>query len=299
MRVLITGASGMLGKDISLQYLNTKDITVYGIFRNADPDLERYPIIPVNMDLTDLTRLRQVLKELKPDLIIHCAAMVNVDGCEKNREYAHTLHSEASKVLALNSGSRFVYISSDSVFDGKEGNYVETAIPYPLNYYAQTKLEGEKSALSCNPESLVIRTNIYGFHFKKSLSLAEWAIENLAQHRKIGGFNDVCFNPLYTKQLAQIVESLAQLNYTGIIHAGSGTAISKYNFLLRLAGLFGYSAELIEEKSVDTVSFHAPRPKNTTLDISLLKKTLLYCPSLTEGLNMLHRDYCLTHPLNS
>lgn len=293
MRVLVTGASGMLGKDIVKLFSRSGGYEIYTCQIDQTEILNRENINSVTFDLTDSNLFSKHLKEIRPDLIIHCAAIVNVDACEKDKDKALKLHSETINQIAIDSpSSKLVYISTDSVFDGSKGDYLEKDKPNPLNYYATSKLEGEQNTLKLVKNSMVVRTNIYGFHLQPNkVSLAEWALDSLQNKRSIGGFIDVWFNPVYTMQLAEAILKLINIKFSGIINVAAGTVVSKYSFLTELARIFGYDPGLIEMKSVDSMNFTARRPCNTTLNLQLLVKTLGIVPSLFEGLTQFHDDY--------
>jgi dTDP-4-dehydrorhamnose reductase len=209
-----------------------------------------------------------VLNQSKPDIIINCAAIVDIDICEKNHILADALHVGVTKNLAKYPDSRFIYISTDSVFGGQEGDYRENDQTDPQNYYALSKLAGEQAALSENPNSIVLRTNIYGFHLPLGKSLAEWAIQNIQEKKQIQGFTDVLFNPLYTKQLAKIVKFMVNEDYRGIINIAADKSINKYEFLKKIAKGLGYSDEFIKKGTIVDFGLKAKRPRNSTLNIS-------------------------------
>ncbi len=292
MRILITGASGMLGKDIVkvFQYISGNEVTA--VFRSSKDNVHFKGIRIINIDITQSIEFAKVLREVMPDIIIHSAAIINVDQCESIKDDALKLHSTIVSTIAMYSSySKFVYVSSDSVFEGSKGDYKETDTPSPINYYAQSKFEGEKNTLTLLSNSIVVRTNIYGFHFNGKNSLAEWALKNLKSGTSIEGFTDVYFNPVYTFQLAEILKELIDKDYKGLIHVGSGEYISKYHFLINLAKAFGYNQELIIPKSVDMVNFNAKRPLNTTLNTELLKQNLNFVPELDGGIHKFHFDF--------
>ncbi|WP_414733592.1 dTDP-4-dehydrorhamnose reductase family protein [Acetobacterium carbinolicum] len=271
-KILITGASGMLGKRIIELFSIDQKYEVYGVSRknknNDSPD-----IIMVNIDLMDMEAVEDGLNQIKPEMIIHCAANVNLEDCQKNQNAAYKLHVESTqKLAAYNPGStKFIYISTDSVFDGRKGNYTEEDKVNPLNYYAESKYLGEKTAISSNSNTLVIRTNIYGFGSSEGHSLVEWAIEQLSSNQSIKGFEDVLFNPVYVGQLAAIIKKLLEEgNITGVLNIGSDQFISKYQFLKKVAKTFDFSDELISSASSDSMSMLIDRPKNTTLNVSKL-----------------------------
>jgi dTDP-4-dehydrorhamnose reductase len=292
-RVLVTGASGMLGKDFISLFSESGGYDIYTNQIDHEEILKDRDINSLTFDLTDTSLFAGYLKEIQPDLIIHCAAIVNVDRCENDKDHALRLHCETVNQIALHAVSaKLVYISTDSVFDGTKGNYQESDQTNPLNYYAKSKLLGEENTLKLLKNSMVVRTNIYGFHLQENKpSLAEWALSSLQKNKSINGFTDVFFNPVYTKQLAVEVLKLINLNFNGLIHVASGTFLSKYIFLTELARTFGYNPDLIRKESIDTMHFSAKRPNNTTLNTNLVAKTLGSVPDFTEGMKQFHLDY--------
>ncbi len=288
MKILVTGANGMLGKDIVDILSEDRSLTVFPLDISASNKPNS-----LMADITDRKMLSGALSKADPEVIIHCAAITNVDTCEKNRELVQKLNVDATRDIAsFKPGStRLIYISTDSVFDGKRGNYSEDDTPNPRNCYAKSKLEGEKAALSENRNTLVLRTNIYGFHKPAGSSLAEWAIGELSKGNKLNGFHDVYFNPLYTKQLASTIKRLiAVKDIRGILNVAAGENISKYDFLLKIAGAFGYPRDQVRKTSIDASGLGAERPKNTTLNISRLKQLLNESPSIDDGIAELRND---------
>ena len=278
----------MLGKDIFVR-LSVAGFYVFGV------DQVKSLLLPEESqiigDITDNEFVSLVLKKVNPDIIIHCAAIVNLNTCEENHKLAFSLHVESTENLARYKPgvTKIIYISTDSVFDGEKGDYAETDIPNPLNYYAKSKLEGENAA-KLNPEYIVIRTNIYGFNIPLKNSLAEWAIKNFSTNNSIQGFSDVVFNAVYTKQLADIIRKLIQMDYKGLINVASKDFISKYEFLVNIARAFGTSEKLIEETSSENFHFAVPRPKKTYLNIKKLEK-LLPVPNINSGIMDMIKDF--------
>lgn len=288
MRILITGSSGMLGKEIFNEFLKN-DNNVFGVDLKSNSSLpERAQIVG---DLTEKKFVLSVLKDIDPDIIIHCAALVNLDTCEKNKGIADKIHVAATKLLSqYKSGStKLIYISTDSVFDGKKGNYLETDKPNPINYYAKSKLAGELKA-KFNSNHIIIRTNIFGFNTPLKGSLAEWAINNLENNKAIKGFTDVVFNAIYTKHLAKIISTLCSIDYKGTINIASANKVSKYEFLRLLSQELNFSKLLLGESTSKDINFTIPRPKITSLNTDKIQKITIL-PSVEEGIIDLVNDY--------
>jgi dTDP-4-dehydrorhamnose reductase len=295
--ILITGAAGMLGKDIAQLVSREHGMRSFGIVRSEHQTCFANEV--VLCDLADAEKLKRILHQIDPAVIIHCAAIVDFDRCEQDHQQADAVHVHATRVLSRFKASttRFIYVSTDSIFDGEKGNYTESDRAAPLNYYATSKYAGENVALGANPSCAVVRTNIYGFHSEMGKSLAEWAIGNLSSGKSISGFTDVIFNPLYTKQLARLlVRYFVDSRFNGIWHFGTEQFHSKHDFLCSLATTFGYSSALVERGSIEQIHFTAPRPKDTTLNVSRLKDIVGEIPTLDEGLREMQEDYSIAFP---
>lgn len=291
-RVLITGSSGMLGKDIVSVLSNNHDLDVFGFGRVANSYIEEKR--QILGDLTDFSFLKDILDKIKPGIIVHCAAMVNVDACESNKDAADAIHYGATNVLSSYTpiSTKFIHISTDSVFDGIKGNYSENDSPNPLNYYAKSKLSGEQVATRNNPNSIIIRTNIYGFNYLPGKSMVEWALNSLSKGQPITGFTDVRFNPLYTKQLARAINKLIERNdFNGIINFAANEEINKFDFLVLLAKTFNLPLHLIRSGSVSSIQFSAPRPHNTSLKVELMRNKFGLDLSVLQGMKELRADY--------
>ena len=293
MKILITGATGMLGRVLTKTLSQKTEYIIYAVSRKNQKDKFDNGVINwLCFDLTNLIELAKTISLLKPDLIIHCAAVVNVDQCEEMKDYVDSLNKGFIDIVSFNSpNTKIIFVSSDSVFDGVSGNYLEADETEPLNYYAKSKVDAEEKLINSELNYLILRTNIFGYHLPKSSSLVEWAIEKLSKSEKIGGFNDVYFNPLYVDQLSEIILKLIDLKVEGIINIASDTKLNKYDFLLEIAEVFGFDKKLIEKKSVNEFDFKAIRPENTTLNTGLLNKIIGFTPSLKDGIKKMYFDY--------
>lgn len=288
MRVIITGSSGMLGSKIVEQLLIKNKYEVFG-FDQVSAEISNPFYKECILDLTDFTKLQTAIIKVKPDAIIHTAAIVNLNTCETNPELASKLHIEVSRYLA-EAGARTIYISTDSVFNGKKGDYMEDDIPDPLNNYSKTKFLGEYAVKANNPNHVIIRTNIFGFNIPLKGSIAEWAIKSFENNEQITGFSDVFFNAIYTKHLAEKIEILLYSNFTGTIHIGTSNYISKYDFLKYLYEKFNLQGTGVNEGNSNEIRSNIVRPVNTTLNIDHAK-ALFKLPTVFEGIDELINDY--------
>ena len=291
MKVGITGASGMLGSAL-ITHLS-KSYRVFATSRGRG--VEGKNIKWDCFNLTDIILLTEWLETIRPDVVIHCAAITNVDLCEDNVKLATKLHIETTELIAnfLDSyGGRLIYISTDSVFDGeKQGAYSESDLVNPLNVYAKTKMMGEKSVQSMN-NGLVLRTNIIGWTQEGKTSFFEWVVDRLNDNMSLNLFYDVYFSPLTVYDLSFIIEKIIEKPILGLYHCGSSDIISKYDFGKKMAEIFQLSDTNINRVSVDSMDFKASRPKNMALNSDKLSDKLQYdIPSAIDSIVRMKIQY--------
>jgi dTDP-4-dehydrorhamnose reductase len=240
----------------------------------------------VAVDLADRSAAHSVVETVRPDIIIHCAALADVDACENDYASAYAIHADATAYLAeaLGTCGRFIYMSTDSVFDGRRGMYREDDKPNPLNNYARTKLEGERAVSSRLKNHLIVRANMIGHRPAGGGSLAEWVVGNLRSGTPICMFTDVLFSPLDMTTLAALIMRLVGSDVTGCIHLGSRDGVSKYDLGCRLAERMGLDTSLITPVSVSSANFRAPRPLDTTLNVSKAQRILGAFPAVYDEL---------------
>jgi dTDP-4-dehydrorhamnose reductase len=283
--ILVTGASGLLGANLLLQ-ARDGGREVVGLCHSQPLSVPSVPMYA--RDLTNFSDVRAVITTLRPAAIIHCAAATAVDWCENHPIETEKINAEAAGLLAgvakeLN--AKFVYVSTDSVFDGARGNYSESDLPCPLNVYATSKLNGERATLRENPDALVVRVNIYGWNAQEKQSLSEWILGQLLARREVPGFTDVIFSPLLVNDLADALLRMVDLQLSGTYHVTGSQAISKFEFARMLARIFGADDALIAPARVADSKLRAPRPRNTSLNTQKLQLALgMPMPGVEAGL---------------
>jgi dTDP-4-dehydrorhamnose reductase len=264
--ILITGASGLLGANL-MMVARQHGVEVAGIYHEHAIHLPGVALF--RADLTSRSALEAIFAKLRPASVIHCAAASHVDWCEEHPEAAAELNIRASAAIAEIAGktnARFLYISTDSVFDGLRGNYSESDVTAPVNTYAQSKLEGEREALRCHPSAAVARISLYGWNARNKQSLAEWIIDQLGAGHDVPGFTDVIFNPMLANDLAVILLEMVRRNLAGIYHVAGSEPVSKFKFARRVASAFGFDPAKIVPSRISESGLKAPRPRNTSLN---------------------------------
>lgn len=224
MKIVILGANGMLGK---------------ALVKELSPCYEVTGLTHSDLDVTDGAKILTKLDALMPDLIINAAAIVNLAVCEENPSLGYLVNTRAQSLLtefARAQGVRCIYISTDHYYTGdRQRLHTESDSIKLVNEYARTKYLGECAALSYN-RALVLRTNIIGFRGDKSRpTFAEWAIKSLLAGEKLTLFTDFYTSPLTARQLARLVHKAISINLSGLYNAAGNFAISKAEFILKLA----------------------------------------------------------------
>ena len=280
MNILVTGGSGLLGSAISF-YL--KDYFKVTATYTAHP-FKLNGCDTIFMDITDEKSTAAEIKKIKPDAIIHTAALVGVDVCEKDPTLAHRLHVEGTRnVVNAAKHAKIIYISTDYVFDGRKGMYKETDEPHPINYYGRTKLEGESIVNS--EKNAIIRTSLFGWSIvKDKKNFATWILNEMADNRRVNMFADQYKSIILVNDLAIVLKEIVERNITGILNVAYEDRFNKYDFAMKLADVFGLDKRLIQKVRRADVPGHEKMPLDVSLDISKAKKLLrTKIPSLHQG----------------
>jgi dTDP-4-dehydrorhamnose reductase len=294
-RILITGTSGLLGLNLALEM--AKEHIVFGLAKE-----QIYPptFTAIQTDLLVPHTVERILDQVQPDWVIHCAALANLDACEADPEQARKLNSEIPLELASHvarGGARLLHISTDAVFDGQGGNYSENDFPNPLGIYAKTKLEGEHGVAEADPQAVIARINLFGWSLSGTRSLAEYFFYNLQGGKPVMGFTDVIFCPLLANDLAQIFLKMFSLHLNGLFHVVSRECISKYQFGVEIARIFGLDETLITPKSWEEAGLKAARAPNLNLRSEKLTKAIGEpLPDISSGLERFYRLYQEGYP---
>ena len=299
MRILVTGASGLLGVNLALEAArqhqvigianqhairtNVFEVRSFDLLAGADPG----------------SRLvENLLADVNPDWVIHCAALANMDVCELEPEQARKINVEIPRRLAqgvrqaqaYHPGARLLHVSTDAVFDGQrprsQGGYLEEDQPNPMGVYAQTKLQAERAVLEADPSALVARVNLMGWSISGKRSLAEFFYTNLKAGSPVRGFDDVYFCPLLVNDLAHIFLNMLEQGLSGLYHVFSRDTTSKYDFGVAVARRFGFDPGLITPVSVQAANLSAARSPNLVMRTDKLSHALARpLPSWREGLD--------------
>ena len=270
--ILITGGTGLFGINFYKQYYQKYNIFLIGNQKKKIINTKIYYI-----DLFDLRKIDLFCKKNKIDTIIHAAAMTNIEDCQKNKKKCFKTNVSLTKLLNkfcnINK-IKFVFISTDQIFNKNKSFKGELLKSNPCNYYGYTKSTAEKAVLNDNLDSLVIRTNFFGYGTKYRKSFSDWIIFNIKKNIKINVFDDIYFNPLYLKSLNTYVINLIKLKSKGIFNLVSDEKISKFEFAIKIASVFKLNNKFIIKSKFLLNKKLVKRPRDMTLSNKKLKKKL-------------------------
>jgi len=281
MRILITGAYGQLGSSLK-QILNINhDVYNTGIH------------IPKNkkgfqLNIQDKVQVKNLVNFIKPNLIINLAAMTNVDLCETNYKLAEEVNINGVKNIYDSFDGKIIHLSTDYVFDGRDGPYSEEDQVNPISIYGKTKLKSEEILLK-REESLILRANVlYDISSNNKANFLNWIIENLEAKKQINIVDDQYNNPTWTMSFAKVINLCIENNIHGLFHWGDDSYLSRYEFSLKIAEKYNLDSSLIKKITTKELGQIAPRPLKGGLKKENLENILnIKAPSVDDCLDQI------------
>ena len=279
MKVLVTGKDGLLAPYFKKLLPIDWEVHLTG---------RRNGILKADLSL--LKDVKDLLNKVNPDIIIHCAAMTDVDFAEKNQELAYKTNCELIKNLIkyIKNETLFIYFSSDQVYPGiknfkelyKEGD------ENPINVYGKTKLEGEKVLLA-HKKSIIFRSNFFGKSFTKNrYSFDEFILNTVNLNKKLYLYDDILFSPLSMKSVVNITKLSIQQNLIGVYNLGSNSGMSKYQFGKQFLKKMKIEYSNIVKSNSSDKKNRAPRPLNMQMNSNKIEKKLkIKLPKLIDEIN--------------
>ncbi|MCG6229916.1 dTDP-4-dehydrorhamnose reductase family protein [Vibrio furnissii] len=283
MKVLVVGATGMLGYSIFSNLSDSNDLDVYGTVRSVDGLEKFFPSVDkllLNVDIKEFETLEYSIKQTKPDVVINCIGLIkqhdmskqHVEAVEVNALLPHKIAQVCSSIDA-----RLIHFSTDCVFDGKAGNYVETDLPTATDLYGKSKCLGEVEYGS----NITLRTSIIGHELKSSVSLVDWF---LSQEGTVKGFSKAIFSGLPTAYVAKVLKEyvLPNTSLSGVYQL-SVDPIDKYSLISKISEV--YSKDIEIEKFEDFVI-------DRSLNSSKFREETGFVPPTWDYLvEFMHEDY--------
>lgn len=280
-KILITGGSGLLALNWAYKVKGNYHVILA---------LHRRKFSIDNIEIIDINELKECLSS-DINIVINTIGLTSVEVCEENPKSAYETNVKTISNIAnlcKENNIKLVHISTDHLFDGAKSYYSENDKPTPLNVYARTKLEAEQLVMNVYPDTLIIRTNFFGNGTNYRQSFSDTILEALQNNQAIELFNDVFFTPILIDELVKKVHQLISIKATGIFNLVGNERLSKYDFGLQLAKVFGLNNTLIKPISISDRQGLVPRPRDMSLSNVKLRRILKQnLPSLTKQLEAL------------
>lgn len=287
-KVLITGSNGLLGQKLSDLYLTLPDtrFLATGTGPNRHPAGDKVPY--KMLDIRNANAVMSLFKEFRPDCVIHTAAMTNVDQCESEKEACWDLnvHAVAAIVDACNEvDAHLIHLSTDFIFDGKAGPYIEEALPNPISYYGESKLAGEKLVQEKAKNWAIVRTVlVYGIVNDMSRSnIVLWAKGALESGKAINVVTDQFRSPTLAEDLAMGCRLIEKQEAKGIFHISGKDFMSVYELVGRVAKFWDLSMDKVNPSDSSGINQPAKRPPITGFIIDKAIRELGYAPHSFEA----------------
>ena len=284
-KILITGHSGMLGWQL-YKTLNKKN-DVYSLSSSTSKKKKN-----LKFDLKKSNY--KIIKNLvNPNVIIHCAAETNIDKCEIDKKNCKKINFDSvKKLINLFPNSKFIFISSDSVYSGKKP-HKENHLKLPLNNYGHLKLKAENLIRKNLKNYFIIRTTPVGLPgINKKKTFVSWIIEGAHKEKNLNLFEDVFFSPISINYLAKEIKFIISKNIIGTFNISSSNSISKYHFAKKLCKNLNLNSENIKRSKISEAKLNAKRNNSQVLDCSLYQKKFeRKLPSVSLTINDISNTY--------
>ena len=292
-KILVTGSNGLLGQKITERILSKKDFELIATSKGPNRYHVKEGYEYAEMDITNPKDVNQILQKYQPDVVIHTAAMTNVDTCETEKELCWKLNVKAVsnliKACKVNN-AQLVHLSTDFIFDGASGPYLENAVPNPLSYYGESKLASEKLLQASDIHWTILRTIIvYGIVNDMSRSnIVLWAKGALEKGNPINVVDDQWRMPTLAEDLAEICLLTAEKGAKGIYNASGKDMMSIIELVQQVADFYQLDRSLINPISSSSLNQVAKRPVRTGFILDKSMNELGYRPhSFYEGMEIM------------
>ena len=289
MRVLLTGANGFLGYYLTGQLLEKGYETIATGKGDCRLPYHSKNFFYHSMDFTDPFIVHDVFEKFRPEVVVHAGAMSKVDDCELRQWDAYRANVEGTLTLLNNAEEKksfFILVSTDFIFDGRQGMYKEEDAPAPVNFYGKTKLEAEEAVKEYHFDWAIARTIlVYGKSHSSKDNILINVKNKLEKGEEYKVVNDQLRTPTYVEDLASGIVSIIAKRATGIYHLSGKDLLTPYQMACKAAGYLKLDSSLIKKVTADDFSQAARRPLKTGFIIDKAKEKLGFEPiSFEEGL---------------
>jgi len=291
-RIFIVGANGMLGQRIIEFYSSVKNVQLFACSIEENPFFDNVDYLSCN--ITERDKIKKVVYNFMPDVIINAAAYTNVDLSETERETAWKINVKGVEHLAETArviDAQIIHISSDYIFDGKRGPYSENDKPNPLGYYGRTKLASENVLKISGALYTILRTNVlYGVASKSKADFVEWLINTVRSGKPVRIVDDQFSNPTFIDDLVQAISKVIEFRKHGVYNIGGKEFLSRYEFTEIIADYFNLDKSLITPIKTKELNQAAKRPLKSGLITLKAETELGYKPvAIRESLAIIKK----------
>lgn len=279
-RIFIVGANGMLGQRTIEFYSSDKNVQLFACSIEKKPLFNNVDYLCCN--ITERDKIKQAVYNFMPDVIINAAAYTNVDLSETEREIAWKINVKGVEHLAESArviDAHIIHISSDYIFDGKNGPYSENDKPNPLGYYGRTKLASENVLKISGALYTILRTNVlYGVALKSKADFVEWLVDTVRSGKPVRIVDDQVSNPTFIDDLVQAISKVIEFRKYGVYNIGGREFLSRYEFTEIIADYFNLDKSLITPIKTKELNQAARRPLKSGLITLKAEAELGYKP---------------------
>lgn len=292
-RILIIGSNGMLGQRLAYYFMNMSNVEL--LCSSAEDESFIQNVAYQKIDITGKQSVKELILNFFPDYVINCAAFTNVDKSESERETAWRINVTGAENISFYSwtvDAHLIHISTDYIYDGKNGPYSEEDKPNPIGYYGRTKLASENSVRISGVRNTIIRTNIlYGPAKHGRPDYVKWVINSLRNGEEIRIVTDQIGNPTYIDDIVKSIAEIIEFRIEGVFNIGGSEQISRYDFTIRIADYFGLDKSKIKPIYTADLKQPAPRPLKSGLRIDKARQLLNYQPvSIEESFRLMRKE---------
>ncbi|MBI2432264.1 MAG: SDR family oxidoreductase [Candidatus Hydrogenedentes bacterium] len=277
-RLIISGYGGFVAGSIVWQALRSDQWDLYALTLTAPAEeQERFHVLP--FDLCDVNRTRQVIADIRPDAVIHTAALADIDYCQTHQEEAERVNVGVTRELAQlcgDIGAKLILCSTDSVFDGVQGLYTEVDAPHPVNFYAETKVRAEEAVREHVEGGVIARLSlVMGLPvLGAGNSFLAKMIASLAQGEQVKFPANEIRTPVDVITVGRALLEIAAGPFAGILHLAGSTRLDRYEMACQIAERLGHSRDRVLATDSNAMAGRAPRPNDASLDNAKARRIL-------------------------
>lgn len=282
LKVIVVGASGFLGSRVYLEF--SKSYTVVGTFNRTRLGSEL-----LFLDAANIDQVRDFFSSYKPDVVINCSGLTNLDQCEMYPEKSWVLNSRIPvnlSIVAKEFGALFIHVSTDNFLVPEHSVRDELAQVSAINVYGLHKIMAENFIQNISGDHIILRTNFFGIGSRTSPNFLEWIVDSALASREIVAFNDVFFTPVSLEFLICTIEMLIDEGFRGLMNIGASETLSKYDFIMKVFDSLAGDSGLVSSGSITQSCLIALRPRDMSLDSTKLSKLFgKSVPSIDQMIN--------------